>query len=689
MKQEYIIPSRKAISFHIFKTKLIEAKHFFDQQLKSPILPCGFIIGNMNTGAYRGVSLERFDSLYESFQDLTSVQVSHFVEYFSGSALDSEIWNESGTGSSTMKDEIDGGYELTTGASLDNERRITFNGKRHYSETASEVIAVTKRGGTDSWVAVGMADANDIVNANHSASVLNDTNRTNYAIYSTAGGTGSITDGSNAIDTNWHTHKLELGASNIKSYFDGVLDVTKSTDLPANRLCPIFEVHTRTTSAKTGSIRYYECYNTSISINSSLYERWSALTQVLKQRVVEYFVGSGLDTDRWNQNNRSGTGTFAMIDAIDEGYSVSCNTASGSSSALDFNDKRQFDNSNSIMVAIYRRVSASTTISKVGLLGSSTYGSLTTGALFSDQTNQTFKLVITSDGTTSSNTATSIGIDTSWHSYKLELGASNVKAYIDGVLEVTKSTNLPNAKLMPHFASENIGGGVGETRIRYLEAYNKLGTETDYPSYYELFNPLTTLAKTHFVEWFDGAALNTRRWTENTIAGTHTFAINDAIDGGFRLTTTSSTNNDRGSITFNDKRQFDHQNSILVGVMKSSNSNNVARMGYCSNSQVNISGEVSVCIIDAVTPLTNIGLETKTTTSTSTTQSSVARHGNATSVKIELGASDNKLYLDGVLEVTKSTDLPAGKMQPIIQNQINASGTNQWTESRYLEAKNT
>ena len=86
-----------------------------------------------------------FDSLYESFQALTSIQVSHFVEWFSGDTLDS-IWtqsNHSGVGTFAMADEVDGGFKLSCGASSGNNSTINFNDKRHYS-FVSECISIWK-----------------------------------------------------------------------------------------------------------------------------------------------------------------------------------------------------------------------------------------------------------------------------------------------------------------------------------------------------------------------------------------------------------------------------------------------------------------------------------------------------------------------------------------------------------------
>ena len=48
-----------------------------------------------------------------------------------------------------------------------------------------------------------------------------------------------------------------------------------------------------------------------------------------------------------------------------------------------------------------------------------------------------------------------------------------IRAYMDGVLETAKTTNLPTASLEPAVRTVNLSGtGVRTTRVRYLECYN-------------------------------------------------------------------------------------------------------------------------------------------------------------------------------------------------------------------------
>jgi len=102
----------------------------------------------------------QFASLYESFQALTSIQVSHFVEWFSGQDLDS-IWLKQilvGSGHTfTIQDEIDGGAKVLLGSTgAGDHASLNFNNKRHYDPADSIMIAVGKRvSTTNSTFSVG------------------------------------------------------------------------------------------------------------------------------------------------------------------------------------------------------------------------------------------------------------------------------------------------------------------------------------------------------------------------------------------------------------------------------------------------------------------------------------------------------------------------------------------------------
>ena len=188
------------------------------------------------------------------------------------------------------------------------------------------------------------------------------------------------------------------------------------------------------------------------------------------QRFVENFSGGSLDTDRWQQNNRSGTGTFAMANDIDGGFSVTCSSNAGSASVIDFNNIRPFAHNGSVMIAVGKRITSGG-YDKYGLCNLVSYGSTASQVYASDNSNNTYKNLVTGSGSSASSTLSDVAIDTNFTGYKIEL-STDAKMTINGVLKVTHTTTLPTARLQPHIGAENNGATAIEMRVRYAEVYN-------------------------------------------------------------------------------------------------------------------------------------------------------------------------------------------------------------------------
>ena len=78
---------------------------------------------------------------------------------------------------------------------------------------------------------------------------------------------------------------------------------------------------------------------------------------------------------------------------------------------------------------------------------------------------------MTSDGSSHSRTplASATAMGSGFRVGKVECGSANIKLSVDGVLEVTKTTNSPSAKLQPKFS---VYGNTKTASVRYMEAYN-------------------------------------------------------------------------------------------------------------------------------------------------------------------------------------------------------------------------
>ena len=207
-----------------------------------------------------------FPSVYEMTNPLTTVRKQHFWDWFSGDSLNSRwtLQNHSGTGTATMNDNAGdrwGGVLLKTAASASANSSFDFDDIRQFSHTGSVFICVGRRYDSSTRASFGMT--NTAARTANFADSVDDTANTNKSVRSADGSTISETEGSISVTaTPMSSMKLELSASNIKMYIDGVLDVTKTTNRPAAKLQPSFDALTRDSSSNGSLIRYCEAYNT-------------------------------------------------------------------------------------------------------------------------------------------------------------------------------------------------------------------------------------------------------------------------------------------------------------------------------------------------------------------------------------------------------------------------------------------
>ena len=207
-----------------------------------------------------------------------------------------------------------------------------------------------------------------------------------------------------------------------------------------------------------------------------------------------------------------------------------------------------------------------------------------------------------------------------------------------------------------------------------------------FPSFYEMSNPLTTVRKQHFWEWFSGATLNSR-WTTTNSGGAGTYSMSDEADGGL-LITTPTTINTQQNMDFGDKRNFSPTGSVFIAVVKSSWTNVYNDFGF-TNTQPNAQSAIfrwTSHNADGKIHLLTCGSGTTEDIATSVS-------GNATdwsAIKIECKASSVEGSINGVLERTHSTQIPTSdtKLQPYvgIYNTVASAKT---CQIRYMECYNT
>ena len=206
-------------------------------------------------------------SIYDQLNAYGTVAKQRFVENFSGDALDTDRWNTSGT--VAMADEVDGGVNILTGTGSYASAHINFTLKRQYSATGSRFISVhriNQAGTLHHNSGVGLVRENRGDSGGEQAVILtsNASGWSNWGLrtYASASSGGS-TEGSVATDTSYHTFEVVL-ASDVKSYIDGVLDVTRTTTLPTNALQPCYglqKISSGSTPISYNAV-YCEAYNT-------------------------------------------------------------------------------------------------------------------------------------------------------------------------------------------------------------------------------------------------------------------------------------------------------------------------------------------------------------------------------------------------------------------------------------------
>ena len=198
---------------------------------------------------------------------------------------------------------------------------------------------------------------------------------------------------------------------------------------------------------------------------------------ISRTHFVEWFDGDVLDSV-WEQNNIIGVGTYGMVDAVGEGFRLAVDAINPQLSSITAGKSLQhFDPTSSIMESVQRRQSAQGTV-QWGL-GNRTDGdlgnTLDESATFQEVSTLTFVRISTINTLSQTTIDTSLPVNTDFHHTILDLSATNVKGFIDGILEGTITTDLPDASspLYPGFKISTFAVAVAQGRIKFMEVFNK------------------------------------------------------------------------------------------------------------------------------------------------------------------------------------------------------------------------
>jgi len=91
-------------------------------------------------------------------------------------------------------------------------------------------------------------------------------------------------------------------------------------------------------------------------------------------------------------------------------------------------------------------------------------------------------------------------------------------------------------------------------------------------SVYEILDPISTIRKQRFWDWFDGDALRSW-WAQTSFGAGGTVSMEDAVDEGLKIVTNTASL-DGQQIDFNDERHYSETASIFYWSNSSSFNNN-------------------------------------------------------------------------------------------------------------------
>ena len=231
-------------------------------------------------------------------------------------------------------------------------------------------------------------------------------------------------------------------------------------------------------------------------------------------------------------------------------------------------------------------------------------------------------------------------------------------------------------------------------------------TRTD--SIYEQFNPLTTVAKQRFVEWFAGDELNltnnvSHRWYKGYSVTVPTMAFVDSDGGGFKITTGTNTYSD-GRIYFaqdnndqagyeNSAKQYTHDSSTVISIFKeiSVTTGSYSLSGFTGQPTGN-AGTTATQNANSGTfqTLSNVFCRTGDGSTTSQLETDLAKDTNWHMHRTDLYPTNCKLMIDGTLKATKTSNLPESAMTPVFYQSYGSSSGGSAKEGaiRYMEAYN-
>jgi len=204
-------------------------------------------------------------------------------------------------------------------------------------------------------------------------------------------------------------------------------------------------------------------------------------------------------------------------------------------------------------------------------------------------------------------------------------------------------------------------------------------------SVYDLLNPVGKTSQQRFWDTFTGSQLKSW-WTFKNFAGSGTGAIDDSLDGGYKITTAGNTNDSSGIFT-NDIRQFDPAAHVYTQVVKMSATTSIIQIGGLTNDDtLPWNNRISFFVNTGTN--SSFNLITTNGGTSSVVASSISLDTSWHKARTEGRASSAILHLDDTLESVSTSNLPTVKCQQYLRVQTLTTATRS-TSIRYMEVYNT
>lgn len=202
----------------------------------------------------------------------------------------------------------------------------------------------------------------------------------------------------------------------------------------------------------------------------SVHEILNPLTDIRKMKFWDFLSGDALDN--WWAISES-TGSGGMDNVIDGGYQQTTGAVLFNAQSKDFGNLGDHYSATASQILAVAKCFETTLMEHWFACLAGDGAAYTHKAYMGADTGPSanFLLKTTNAGGTT-NTASSIAIDTNFHVFEAKFKSSSVTGHIANILEGTSTTDLPSDVLQVVIRAATLTGATRKSAWRYLEVYN-------------------------------------------------------------------------------------------------------------------------------------------------------------------------------------------------------------------------